>query len=359
MHYTPLLALRSWSPRECTLGLIALGNGLLAVTAFFGILVAPLSPLPQSASSSTTINGIDVMTATYIDLTHTVEPGMPLWGAFAQPAFGPASAASPMEGFIDKGEAFSYDAHGFVAGAYTIATDQIGTQLDAPAHWNEYGATLSDLPATVAVRPLAVVDITPQVAKDPGYHATAADVLSWEKQHGRVPAGSAVFFRSGWGLKWDEYTASGEMPASFPGVSLDALKFLHLNRSILVHGHEPLDTDMTPSLEGEAWLMHKNFLQVEGAANLHKVPPSGCLLSIGFAKLAGAAGGMARLIAICPPESQAVGETVAEAPGAPLPTQAYPLRRGADGVLKPTPGATPTTYCAKDKPGALGCPKPY
>jgi hypothetical protein len=25
--------------------------------------------------------------------------------------------------------------------------------------------------------------------------------------------------------------------------------------------HEPLDTDNTPSLEGEAWLMHHNFAQ--------------------------------------------------------------------------------------------------
>ena len=35
----------------------------------------------------------------------------------------------------------------------------------------------------------------------------------------------------------------------FTGVNRDALKFLHLERKILFHGHEPLDTDTTPTLE--------------------------------------------------------------------------------------------------------------
>ena len=43
--------------------------------------------------------------------------------------------------------------------------------------------------------------------------------------------------------------------------------------------------------------------------------------------------------------------------GAPLPAQTAPLRRGVDGVMRPTPGATPTAYCANGT-GALGCPLP-
>ena len=42
-----------------------------------------------------------------------------------------------------------------------------------------------------------------------------------------------------------------------------------------MHGHEPLDTDMTEGLEGEAWLLHNNFMQIEGAANLHLLPEEG------------------------------------------------------------------------------------
>jgi kynurenine formamidase len=39
-----------------------------------------------------------------------------------------------------------------------LPTDQYGTQLDPPGHWDEYGATISDLPATFAIRPLLVID---------------------------------------------------------------------------------------------------------------------------------------------------------------------------------------------------------
>ena len=200
---------------------------------------------------------------------------------------------------------------------------------------------------------LVVVDLTPKVADEPGYHAAVTDVLDWEAQHGTVPAGSVVCFRSDWSRRWDEYAASGSMPATFPGVSLAALKFLHEERSILVHGHEPLDTDMTDNLEGEAWLMHNNFMQIEGVTNTHLLPPSGCLLSIGYPKIQGGTGGYARLVAICPGDWK-YGVTISEAPGAPLATQPYPLRRGEDGVLKPTKGAKPTKYCSGA--GSLGCP---
>ena len=43
--------------------------------------------------------------------------------------------------------------------------------------------------------------------------------------------------RSDWSKKWNDPTRFNEKP--FPGVGLDALKFLHLERKILFHGHEP------------------------------------------------------------------------------------------------------------------------
>ena len=102
--------------------------------------------------------------------------------------------------------------------------------------------------------------------------------------------------------------------------------------------------------------MHNHFMQIEGAANLHLLPPSGALVSIGFPKISGGTGGYLRLVAICPPDWP-YGVTVEEAPGAPLPAQPFPLRRDADGVLTPTEGATPTEYCAEGTK-ALGCPMP-
>jgi hypothetical protein len=78
--------------------------------------------------------------------------------------------------------------------------------------------------------------------------------------------------------------------ASFPGVSLQALKFLHLERQILLHGHEPLDTDSTPTLASEDWLMANGYMQAEGVAHLDQVPETGALVAIGFPRLKGGTG---------------------------------------------------------------------
>ncbi|MCB1623466.1 MAG: cyclase family protein [Pseudomonadales bacterium] len=273
-----------------------------------------------------------LQSARYIDLTHAFAPGQPRGVGFAELKVSAARADVSLPGLITKGAPFTYQQHGVGITAYEFPTDQVGTQLDPPAHWNAYGATISDLPPTFAIRPLVVINIAPQVAADPGYQASVADVRKWERQHGRIPAGSVVMFRSDWSKKWTDSARFVARP--FPGVSLVVLKFLHLERQILMHGHEPLDTDSTPDFAGESWLLRHNFAQAEGVMNLDLVPEAGALILIGFAKPEGGTGGFARYIAVAP-ASWPHGLTIAEAPGAPLPTRSMPLARGADGVLRP------------------------
>jgi kynurenine formamidase len=253
--------------------------------------------------------------AKYIDLTHTITPGAPVWHGFGPSKFERARAGADIQGLAKKGEPFTYEKHGFEATRYALATDQFGTQLDPPAHWAPEFPAIDELPPTYAVRPLVVISIVEQVAKDPGYHLQVADIENFEKAHGRIPQGAVVFVRSDWSKDWPDPALATRKP--FPGVSLAALKFLHEQRRILFHGHEPLDTDTTPTLEGEAWLMHNGYAQAEGVAHLDGVPETGCLVSIGFAKFAGGTGGYARYVAICPPETP-IGAKIG-AKDAPLP----------------------------------------
>ncbi|WP_051325028.1 cyclase family protein [Candidatus Solirubrobacter pratensis] len=235
--------------------------------------------------------------ARYVDLTHTITPNMPVWKGFGPATFGPTVDPA-------TGQPYTYAKDGFEATKYTIATDQFGTQLDPPAHWAPEYPGIDELPATYAVRPLVVISIVPQVKKDPKYALKVSDIQAWEKKNGRIPEGSVVMVRSDWSKKWTDDPAKAKALAAdpvFPGVSLDAIKFLQLKRHILFHGHEPLDTDTTPTLEGESWLMHHGYTQAEGVANLDKVPQTGCLISIGYPKFKGGLGGYARYIAICPP----------------------------------------------------------
>ncbi len=172
------------------------------------------------------------------------------------------------------------------------------------------------MPATFAVRPLVVISIVDQVARNPGYHLQVGDIERWEAKNGKIPTGSVVMVRSDWSKEWPN--ADLARRKVFPGVSLAALKFLHEQRHILFHGHEPLDTDTTPTLEGEAWLLRNGYTQAEGVANLDQVAETGCLITIGYPKFAGGLGGYPRYIAICPADWK-YGGSVGQVPDAPLP----------------------------------------
>jgi kynurenine formamidase len=257
--------------------------------------------------------------ARYIDLTHALTPGAPVWKGF-----GPASFKASVD--PATGNPYTYAKDGFEATAYELTTDQFGTQLDPPAHWAPEYPGIDELPATYAVRKLVVISIVPQVTKNPTYALSVADIKAFEKEHGKIPEGSVVFVRSDWSKRWTDDPAAAKVLAAdpaFPGVSLDALKFLHLQRHILFHGHEPLDTDTTPTLEGEFWLMHNGFTQAEGVDNLESVPETGCLVNIGYPKFRGGLGGYARYVAICPPSTEA-GVRISD-DDAPLPKFDSPL----------------------------------
>src|SRR5436853_535037 len=149
-------------------------------------------------------------------------------------------------------------------------------------------------------------------------HTIAPNMPVWKRRHGRIAAGSVVFVRSDWSKRWPDPKLVEE--TQFPGVALEALQFLHEQRHILFHGHEPLDTDTTPNLEGEAWLMHHGYAQAEGVAHLDMVPEAGALVAIGYPKFKGGTGGYARYIAICPPDwrfGASIGSNDAPLPKSP------------------------------------------
>jgi kynurenine formamidase len=255
-------------------------------------------------------------TAKYIDLTHTITPSIPVWHGFGPATFGPTLNPA-------TGKPYTYEQDGFAATAYRLTTDQYGTQLDPPAHWAPEFPAIDELPPTFAVRPLVVISIVDSVQRHAGYHLQIPDLLAWEKRNGQIPAGSVVMVRSDWSKDWPNPELATRTP--FPGVALAALQFLHRDRHILFHGHEPLDTDTTAALEGESWLMHHGYTQAEGVAHLDQVPETGCLVTIGYPKFGGGVGGFARYVAICPPE-WGQGMRIGEVPEAPLQKSNTPLR---------------------------------
>lgn len=280
-----------------------------------GFLLACKPGSPSAPASLWDIYQSSLKGAKYVDLTHTITPSIPVWAGFGPAKFG--RTVDPK-----TGRPYDWAKDGFAATRYELATDQLGTQLDPPAHWNPDYPSIDELPPTFAVRPLVVISIMDQVATQPGYHLGMSDIRSWESAHGTIPEGAVVFIRSGWSKDWPDPSLTTRRP--IPGITLEAIRFLHLERHILFHGHEALDADTTATLEAESWLLKNGYTQAEGVANLDQVPEAGALVVIGYPKFQGGLGGYARFIAICPPDWK-YGVSVGQVPESPMAKAASPL----------------------------------
>src|SRR5262245_22319576 len=81
--------------------------------------------------------------AKYVDLTHEITPQTPVWAGFGPPTFGPTLNPKTKKPYTFKDD-------GFEASRYLLLTDQLGTQLDPPAHWSPDYPGIDELPATFA-----------------------------------------------------------------------------------------------------------------------------------------------------------------------------------------------------------------
>jgi len=222
------------------------------------------------------------------DLTHTFTAKTPVF-----PAFKP----------IQIKPKFSIAKDGFFANEITF-DEHTGTHMDGPAHFVQGGLTADRLPAGKFIAPLAVISIESRAAKDADAVVTIDDVLAWEKQHGRLPAGAFVAMYSGWGSRianaesFLNKDAKGTMHA--PGFGEDVAKFLAKERDIVGAGVDTLSLDIAAAPK---FVAHLAFLGagkygVELMANLNTVPASGATIVIGGPKHEGASGGPVRVYAL-------------------------------------------------------------
>ena len=222
------------------------------------------------------------------DLTHVFSPRTPVF-----PAFKP----------IQIRPKFSIAKDGFFANEVTF-DEHTGTHLDAPVHFVANAVTADKLPADKFFAPLAVMSIAGRAAKDADALLSVDDVLAWEKQHGRLPAGAFVAMHSGWDAKVataDRFLnkdAKGTMHA--PGFSEEVARFLVKERDIVGAGVDTLSLDAASASRFVAHLalLGAGKYGVELLANLGTVPPSGATIIVGGPKHEGATGGPARVYAV-------------------------------------------------------------
>src|SRR5215813_13103495 len=131
----------------------------------------------------------------FVDLTHDFGPDTPVWSGFGQAKF--SAAADPK-----THEPYTIPKDGFRATYYEMV-GQYGTHVDPPAHFDESGITMDQIPLKQMILPLIVLDNTRYLPKDPNHAFSLDDLRAWEKRHGRVPKGSFVALRTDMYKDWD------------------------------------------------------------------------------------------------------------------------------------------------------------
>jgi kynurenine formamidase len=222
-----------------------------------------------------------------VDLTHTMSPEFPTF--FGVPG-------------IEIQKQFDFKKDGFNLNWWRII-EHAGTHLDAPIHFSESGATVEMIPADTLVTPLAVIDVRAAAARDADYLLSREDLLGWEKQNKRLPDHCCVAMLSGWAAQVGDgakYTGVKDGVFHFPGFAPDAVAWMMRERKVVGLASDTLSLDHGPSKDFKVhtmWLTAGRW-GLENVANLDQVPASGATLVVGAAKVKGATGGPARLIAL-------------------------------------------------------------
>jgi len=213
---------------------------------------------------------------------------------------------------LTRTEISRYDDRGPAWAWYTLTIgEHVGTHLDAPIHWvtGKDGADVGSIGPSQLVGPACVIDKTAETEADNGYLLTVADLEAWESEHGRVPDGAWVLFRTGWGSRANDETTflnAGENGPVTPGPDVDASRWLAQERQILGFGVETVGIDagaaggFDPPFPLHNFLLGAGRLGLTQLANLERLPLTGALLVVAPLRLVGGTGSPSRVFAFVP-----------------------------------------------------------
>lgn len=243
-----------------------------------------------------------------IDLTHTLAPDFPI--IVLPPEFGQCAPfrIEEISRYDERGPAWYWN--NFSCGEHT------GTHFDAPAHWisgrDLPNNTVDTIPPRHFVAPACVLDFSRQAETDADFTLTRGHIEAWEREHGRIPAGSWVFLRTDWykKVRSPEYLNMKEDGPHSPGPDPEAVRFLVEERDILGFGTETVGTDagqgthFTPPYPAH-FLMHgKGRYGLQCLTHLDRLPPKGALIISAPLKIQNGSGSPLRVLALVPGRSR-------------------------------------------------------
>ncbi|SDD30023.1 Kynurenine formamidase [Geodermatophilus telluris] len=203
--------------------------------------------------------------------------------------------------YDDRGPAWYWN--NFRTGEHT------GTHFDAPNHWvtGRDGDDVASVPARRLLAPAAVLDFSAQAAADPDFLLEVEHVRQWEEQHGPLPEGGWLLYRTGWDARsasQQDFLNADDTGPHTPGVSPACARWIAEESPVLGLGVETVGTDagaahsFDPPFPCHAALMGSGRYGLTQLQNLAALPPTGALVLAAPLPIVSGSGSPARVLAL-------------------------------------------------------------
>jgi kynurenine formamidase len=187
--------------------------------------------------------------------------------------------------------------------------EHVGTHFDAPIHWvtARDGEDISQVAVSKLIAPAVVLDFVAEARRDPDFLLEIDHVKQWEDEHGPLPDGGWLLYRTGWDTRAHDQSAflnADENGPHTPGISVECARYLAEETPIAGLGVETVGTDagaahsFDPAFPCHSFLLGAGKYGLTQLRNLDRLPPTGAVVIAGPLPIVGGSGSPTRVLAL-------------------------------------------------------------
>jgi kynurenine formamidase len=193
--------------------------------------------------------------------------------------------------------------NGYAQNRFTTG-EHTGTHIDAPSHISKGSKSIDAVPLQDLSGPIALIDISAKAGQNSEALLTVDDIQASEQRDGAISARSFVLVRTGWSKRWSNpqayLNADAKKVLHFPGVSVEAARFLLKERKVLGIGIDTPSVDPGTSTDFAEHhvLLQAGMVNLENLDHLEALPARGAYLFAAALPIKGGTGAPARVFAL-------------------------------------------------------------
>jgi kynurenine formamidase len=187
--------------------------------------------------------------------------------------------------------------------------EHVGTHFDAPVHWvtGRDADDVAQVPPRRLIGAAAVLDCTERAAADPDFLLEVEHIRGWEKEHGPLPEGGWLLYRTGWDRRsadQADFLNADETGPHTPGISVECARWLAEEAPVIGVGVETVGTDagaahsFDPAFPCHSYLLGAGKYGLTQLQNLASLPPAGAVVLAAPLPIVGGSGSPARVLAL-------------------------------------------------------------